>query len=119
MKKKHRDIVVDGVQYGWTVWCNTVKLWKDKKVFAEYDIPYHHDITPKIVAGLIKDPESTMIWVNAKPCPFCGALVSESNDTFKEEYYNCNHTEDCWFTKTSSQTTWILKTDIETWSKRS
>lgn len=119
MKKKHRDIVVDGVQYGWTVWCNTVKLWKNKKVFAEYDIPYHHDITPKIVAGLIKDPESTMIWVNAKPCPFCGALVWENEPKEFEDYFIVRHNDGCWLTLIDANYTLIPKDKVETWSKRS
>jgi len=116
MKKKHRDIVVNGVQYGWTVWCNTVKLWKDKKVFAEFDIPYHHDITPKIVAGLIKDPELTMIWVEAKPCPFCGKTVEpvEHND-----YFKCVHEEDCWFPTADNPISIISQSKLTYWNTRS
>ena len=126
MKKKHRDIVVDGVQYGWTMdGCYRVKIWKDKKVIAKYEIEYHHDaVTPKMIAALIKDPEDAIKWLNANPCPFCGALVepvpeidSGVNDALHDEYFICNHEDDCFFTKTSSQKTWLKKEDIENWNK--
>ena len=116
MKKKHRDIVVDGVKYGWTKdGCYHVKLWKNKKVFAEYDIPYHHDgIVPSMIAGLIKDPKDTLIWLNAEPCPFCGTLVERSQNS---QYLICTHEEDCWM-YSSLEPTLILKTQVDAWNKR-
>jgi len=60
MKKKHRDITVDGVKYAWTIKndCdgyggNCVSIWKDKKVIHE-DIISGIDITPKTIADMIK-----------------------------------------------------------------
>ena len=99
MKKKHRDIVVDGVKYGWMIdGYNHVKIWKDKKVMAEYDIEYHHDsITPSMVAGLIKDPVITLAYLNAEPCPFCGGKVTHHpNEDHQDQYFVCYHKETCW-----------------------
>jgi len=120
MKKKHRDIVVDGKKYGWTVsaW-QYVRIWYDKKIIAEYKVPEIYDVTPKIVAALISDPENTMLWLNAKPCPFCGEKVIEVGN--ESEYYKdtliCNHKEDCWLHR-GTRYTLIRKSNLETWNKR-
>lgn len=116
MKKKHRDITVDGVQYGWTVDYRTrLKIWKDKKVIAEHNISELHDITPSIVAALIKEPEITMLWVNSPPCPFCGNAVErvEHND-----YFVCRHDEECWIYTTGTPISVISQAKIEIWETR-
>lgn len=114
MKKKHRDIVVDDVMYGWMVECwgpYHVKIWKDKKIIAQYDIETHYDaITPKMIAGLIKDPEYTLEWLNAEPCPFCGKLVEPSDNG---KFFVCLHKDDCWLS-----TTIIENQELETWNRR-
>jgi hypothetical protein len=56
MKKKHRDITVDGVKYGWTVTYDTLSIWKDKKIILTEDVT-HCTVTPGVVADIIK------IWV--------------------------------------------------------
>jgi len=115
MKKKHRDITVDGKQYGWTVnYGQHLKIWEDKKIIAEYDIPNFHDITPKIVAELIKDPVLTLLLLNTKPCPFCGENVKLSE---YEGYVICEHNENCWLYPLNSSTV-IHEDKISVWNKR-
>ena len=55
-KKKHRDIVVDGVQYAWTTrnMGHKIVIWKDKKVLFEKDNDVH-PITPSYIREIIKD----------------------------------------------------------------
>lgn len=60
MKKKHRNITVDGVEYGWTVgedrydyMENHFSIYKDRK-FVKSIISKESTITPKIVAETIK-----------------------------------------------------------------
>jgi hypothetical protein len=61
MKKKHRDIVVDGVKYAWYVdRCCNFTIWKDrKKIYSiGLDVYEKMTITPKIVADKIKEIEN-------------------------------------------------------------
>ena len=57
MKKKHRDITVDGVKYAWTLYGggkeHDVTIWKDKKEWFTSTLRLQH-VTPKDVADLIK-----------------------------------------------------------------
>ena len=117
MKKKHRDIVVDGIQYGWMVdGCNHVRIWKDKKVIAEYDIEYQHDsVTPGMIAGLIKDPMTTLMWLNAESCPFCGKTVILSQKT---DYFLVVHEDDCWLCTGPDPMTSLHKSEMSAWNKR-
>ena len=60
MKKKHRRIVVDGVEYAWTLneddGSNFVTIWKDKKpIYENYE--FEGDVTPKMISNLIKENE--------------------------------------------------------------
>lgn len=97
MKKKHRDIVVNGVQYGWIAMYGNVRIFKDKVIIGTYTIPDHLDITPKIVAALIKDPVAAMQWITAENCPFCGeSVVPHPNPEWQKQYVVCYHDEDCW-----------------------
>ena len=55
MKKKHRDITVDGVKYAWIARSNGyITIWKDKKIFYE-DCSYNDymSITPLIIKKAI------------------------------------------------------------------
>jgi len=58
MKKKHRDITVDEVQYAWTIYGggkeHDVTIWKDKK---EWFTTYLRvgSVTPALIADLIKE----------------------------------------------------------------
>ena len=58
MKKKHRDITVDGVKYAWTLrkWSKEiyVKIWKDKKPLFTKTFR-QPTVTPKDVEELIKE----------------------------------------------------------------
>ena len=54
MKKKYRDITVDGVKYTWMVSLETLTIWKDKKVIKTENVE-HCIVTPSIVADLIKE----------------------------------------------------------------
>jgi len=54
MKKKYRDITVDGVKYAWMTSYQTLTIWKDKKVIKTHDVT-HCVVTPKMVAELIKE----------------------------------------------------------------
>jgi hypothetical protein len=57
MKKKFREIVVDGITYGWTVkedcGCDSndkyIKIWLDKKVIYESTVNGDMEITPKMI----------------------------------------------------------------------
>jgi hypothetical protein len=55
MKKKHRDITVDGVVYGWIIGTDWVKIYLNKKVLFQSDIDEFDIITPANIAKLIKD----------------------------------------------------------------
>jgi len=107
MKKKHRDILVDGQEYGWTTDYWSIRIWKDKKIIGTYPIPEYHDVTPKIVAGLIKDPENTLAWIHARPCPFCHAVPIQSKDSIV-----VTHEPYCWF----DEPTTISKDKLNAWN---
>ena len=115
MKKKHRDIIVNGVTYGWIAsgW-NQVKIYKTKNDFVKFDIPDHLDITPKIVAALIIDPVFAMMWITAEPCPFCGKPVEVVGGN---DFFMCEHEDDCWIYK-SKPISIISQSKLETWNKR-
>ena len=118
MKKKHRDIVVDGQKYGWIArndYNKWVKIFKTKNEFVKYHLPDYLDITPKIVAGLIKDPVSTLMLINAEPCPFCGKQVERSQHS---QYLLCVHEEDCWLHTGAMPMTTIHISQIKSWNKR-
>ena len=116
MKKKHRDIVVDGVTYGWiATGYNQVKIYKTKNDFVKFEIPDYLDITPKIVAALIKDPVDAMLWITAESCPFCGKAVEPSQHS---QYLLCVHEEDCWLYTGVMPMTTIRKNQINSWNKR-
>jgi len=57
MKKKHRDITVDDVQYAWTIYGggkeHDVTIWKDKKEWFTSTLRLG-SVTPKDIADLIK-----------------------------------------------------------------
>jgi hypothetical protein len=54
MKKKHRDIVVDGITYGWIGGWGWARIYKDKKLWFNYN---NDDgwILPSMVADAIKE----------------------------------------------------------------
>ena len=59
MKKKYRDITIDGVEYAWMVSRTsskekTVKVWLNKKVFINTTLRVT-TVTPKDVAELIRE----------------------------------------------------------------
>jgi hypothetical protein len=55
MKKKYRDITVDGVKYAWMVSNgDTLTIWKDKKVIKTRDV-LHCVVTPQLVADIIRE----------------------------------------------------------------
>ena len=65
MKKKFREITVDGVTYGWLIRNKyskrTVEIWLNKQVIFERDIEYNDkngnniEITPSRVERIIKN----------------------------------------------------------------
>ena len=62
MKKKHRNLIVDGIEYGWVVgedrWDYMEKwftIYKNKKKIKCITIKDKNDITPKMVADAIKE----------------------------------------------------------------
>ena len=58
MKKKHRDITVDGVKYAWTVkthdYGSVVSIWLGGKIIHTYDIFGSEPILPYDVSEMIK-----------------------------------------------------------------
>lgn len=121
MKKKHRDIVVDGVTYGWIALYDNVRIFQNKVVIGTYTISNQRTVTPKMIAALIKDPVDALQWINANPCPFCGALVEPvtNNVNLQDEFFICSHDEDCWFSQELGPETWIGKTLVKIWNTRS
>jgi len=62
MKKKYRDIIVDGIKYAWRAqedddYSLRLKIWKDKNVIFESHLSEVPQATPKIVAEIIGDLE--------------------------------------------------------------
>jgi len=59
MKKKHRDITVDGVEYAWTVssglYGKVVSIWLNKKVIHKFETCRKYSITPKDVQEAITE----------------------------------------------------------------
>ena len=57
MKKKHRDIVVDNITYGWIVDAMgyELRIFKDKKVVLNVRVEEFTPVTPKIIEGLIRE----------------------------------------------------------------
>ena len=57
-RKKHRDIIVDGVKYGWTTYNmgKYISIWKDKQVIfeTENNSP-DHSIKPSYIKEIIKE----------------------------------------------------------------
>ena len=58
MKKKYRDITVEGVKYAWTIYGSgkehDVTIWKDKKQLFTETLRLG-SVTPKDIADLIRD----------------------------------------------------------------
>ena len=53
MKKKHRDITVDGEKYAWVSNGYSVTIWKDKKEILSLSVN-KISVTPKYISELIK-----------------------------------------------------------------
>lgn len=61
MKKKHRDIIVNGSPYAWTYQPNcdkqegggVLKIWKNKKVIYKSEVDCDVSVTPSYIAELI------------------------------------------------------------------
>lgn len=122
MKKKHRDIVVGGKTYGWTVTNWELKIWENKKVIATHEFPDSHDgITPSMVKLYIEDPKTAEMLYNAKSCPFCGAVLVEApdDDPNRKDFFILNHTDDCWLVRRDDfKSEYIGKHLLDMWNKR-
>jgi len=56
MKKKFRDITVDGVEYAWLIFGHYgLRIFKDKKVIFEETNLYGSTITPKVIETIIRE----------------------------------------------------------------
>jgi len=63
MKKKYRNIVIDGITYTWASGhnncdgdgSNLLSVWKDKKPFFQELFNYNIEITPALVKERIKN----------------------------------------------------------------
>jgi hypothetical protein len=55
-RKKHRDIIVDGVKYGWTTYGmgKYISIWKDKRVIFETE-SNTYSIKPSYIKKIIKE----------------------------------------------------------------
>ena len=99
MKKKYRDIVVDDVQYGWTVYSGgkeqDVQVWKDKKELFSTRFRVT-SITPKDITDAIKEYNKNIkqielnetldkkwsAFLNTIPWRGYGSTIAESNRIF-------------------------------------
>lgn len=126
MKKKHRDIVVHGKTYGWTVvnhgkW-NKLRIWKDKKIIKEVKVSNLFLITPLLVADCIANPEEVEKYdVVAYDCPFCGGKVTHHPKVeWQQQYFVCYHSETCWLgdDKPPHNFTLIPIRALERWNDR-
>ena len=124
MKKKYRDIVVEGVKYGWILRDNNIlEIWRNKKIIVKYTLPSHVDqITPRIVAHFISDPIEAALLVSVKPCPFCGATATIDKNGNKDNNFIIVHEDECWLHKYSKYNVTyyepIPKEDIGKWNSR-
>jgi len=65
MKKKHRDIIVNGLPYAWSYQPNgdkyegggELKIWKNKKVIYKSEVECDVSVTPSYVSELITATE--------------------------------------------------------------
>ena len=59
MKKKHLDIVVNGLMYAWSYQPNDdeLKIWKNKKLIYKSEVDCDVSVTPAYVAELITATE--------------------------------------------------------------
>lgn len=62
MKKKYRNITVDGVEYAWKIYlddgCKFIRIWEDKKIIHDgfvSDYTEEETITPIIIKNIIKN----------------------------------------------------------------
>jgi len=59
MKKKHREITVNGVEYAWTLKegdeYNKINIWRDKKVIHEELLAAYQEVGPRIIKEMIED----------------------------------------------------------------
>jgi hypothetical protein len=59
MKKKFREITVDGEKYGWSIDthsssdCNFINIWHNKKIIYSDDITSDDIFTPKRIKDII------------------------------------------------------------------
>ena len=60
-RKKHRNIVVNGVDYAWSVMIvdsyykyNIIRIWKDKKIITDIHNRNEYKITPGKIERFIK-----------------------------------------------------------------
>ena len=99
MKKKYRNIVVDDVQYGWTIYGDgkeqDVQVWKDKKELFSTNFRVT-SITPKDIADAIKEYNKNIkqielnetldkkwsAFLNTIPWRGYGSTIAESNRIF-------------------------------------
>lgn len=97
MEKKHRDITVDGQQYGWIVkYTNILHVYQDKKLLFSLNVEHFDSITPIDVADTIKKHNKILkefelkktlakewsIFVNKIPWDGYGNSIEESNHIF-------------------------------------
>ena len=55
MKKKHRDITVNGIKYGWIGGCGWLTIYKDKKpIWSNTKMIVESSITPAYVRNIIE-----------------------------------------------------------------
>lgn len=54
MKKKYRNITVDGKQYAWMVRDGELIIWYNKVILSSSDVSEIDSLTPKYVSEMIK-----------------------------------------------------------------
>ena len=122
MKKKHRNITVEGNDYAWTTQgagkYEKLKIWENKKVVFETLITRHHIITPKVVADIIRNPQVKEYYAQEiECCPFCGGEVRpHPKQEWQHQYFVCYHSETCWLY--DKPFTLIPKNLIDSWNQR-
>lgn len=125
MKKKHRDIIVNDIQYAWTVTeadeYNRIRVFQDKKMVHEEVLPNYQEIGPRIIKEMIEDllskevevePDTkreVLLWLDDYRNPF---ELDKNWLKFYAPRWLHNLNDIVWVTNYDGFTKWITKNGV-------